>query len=92
MGTIPLDHDNGQTFYHFVGGKPALAVQAFPAAADALAVFTPAGVHDFAFLIAAKRTFHKTKSPFLQISIIITEHFFPVQPFFLPFARFSVRM
>jgi hypothetical protein len=62
-GTVPLDYDNGQALYDLIGGKPALASQTFPAAADAFTVFRTAGIHNFAFLISAERTFHGETLP-----------------------------
>jgi hypothetical protein len=83
-GAIPFDNDNGQTFHDLVGGKSALAFQALTAAADAQAVFGVAGIHNFAVLIAAKRTFHGKSAPFLwfiyqlyQISAPLSRPFFP---------------
>ena len=63
-GTVPLDHDDGQGLHIFICSKPALAIHALTAAADAQTVFRVAGINDLAVLVAAKRTFHGKSAPF----------------------------
>ena len=84
-GAVPLHNNNGQALHHFIGGETALAVQAFPTAANALAVLGMTGIHDFTFLVSAKWTFHRKRPPFLylhNIKFIISAEFAAVQHFF----------
>ena len=61
-GVILFDDDERHRFHDLVGREPHMAVQALPAAADALAVFGRAGVDDFGFLSATIGAFHGRSS------------------------------
>ena len=62
LNSILFNDDDGNGFHYLICSKPLLTAQTFPAPPDAFAVISGTGVHDFAFCISAKRTFHSLPS------------------------------
>ena len=58
LGVILFDYQQLLHFDFFIGGKPAAAIDAFPAAADGVSIVRGAGIHHAAIRAIAELAFH----------------------------------
>lgn len=59
---VLFDYDHGENFDGFVGGKPIVAFEAFPPAADAGTVVGGTGVYNLAVEGGTERAFHRAET------------------------------